>query len=420
MTKRKKRRLRKSVRIGILLIMAIVLLIVSLITLRGKNGLSAEINEAYAQKGDRETEIIVERSNGTVNCKDLVRIWYQEKAVSKDQICADPETIDTSVTDRRTVTYTADISGKEKKVKMDVTVKDTVSPVIVPLQEQFTAAVGNIPDYSAMFRVQDLGQPISYFDEKQKDGSWYTVTADTDYQTEGEYSLHVTADDGYGNISEHDFPIRVVSQESAAEENNSVSGSKDDIDSILVVANKKNPLPYEYEPSDLRLVNCSTNYDGWYLRDIAASAIEEMFAAASQQGVTLICKSGYRSASYQDTLYSNYVGMYGVEEADRISSRPGYSDHQTGLAMDIGDHDLATVFTQEMENTIEGQWLYEHAHEFGFILRYPKGKESITGYSFEPWHYRYVGKETATKMYEISPDYTLEEYTGTPGGDYSN
>ena len=186
---------------------------------------------------------------------------------------------------------------------------------------------------------------------------------------------------------------------------------------ILAVANKKNALPYSYEPSDLRVVN-TLNTANWRLRDEAATAIETMFASAHEQGVTLVMCSGYRSASYQDTLYSGYVAKYGVARADAISSRPGYSDHQTGLAADIGDHDQATVFNQSMENTVEGQWLYAHAHEYGFILRYPKGKESITGYSYEPWHYRYVGVATAEAMYTISPNETLEEYLGVPGGDY--
>ena len=188
--------------------------------------------------------------------------------------------------------------------------------------------------------------------------------------------------------------------------------------SLLVVANKKYALDYYFEPSDLRVVNATGNRTH-YLRDCAASALETMFAAAAQEGITLVTCSSYRSASYQASLYNNYVAMYGTATADTISARPGYSDHQTGLAADIGDHDQATVFTQAMENTVEGQWLYAHAHEYGFILRYPKGKEWITGYSFEPWHYRYVGVDYATAIYNVSPDCTLEEYFGIEGGDYA-
>lgn len=197
-----------------------------------------------------------------------------------------------------------------------------------------------------------------------------------------------------------------------------LSGEFSDPYSLLVVANKKYALDYYFEPTDLRVVNATGNRTH-YLRDCAASALESMFAAAAQEGITLVTCSSYRSASYQASLYNNYVAMYGTATADTISARPGYSDHQTGLAADIGDHDQATVFTQAMENTVEGQWLYAHAHEYGFILRYPKGKEWITGYSFEPWHYRYVGVDYATAIYNVSPDCTLEEYFGIEGGDYA-
>ena len=197
-----------------------------------------------------------------------------------------------------------------------------------------------------------------------------------------------------------------------------LSGEFSDPYSLLVVANKKYALDYYFEPTDLRVVNATGNRTH-YLRDCAASALESMFAAAAQEGITLVTCSSYRSASYQASLYNNYVAMYGTATADTISARPGYSDHQTGLAADIGDHDQATVFTQAMEYTVEGQWLYAHAHEYGFILRYPKGKEWITGYSFEPWHYRYVGVDYATAIYNVSPDCTLEEYFGIEGGDYA-
>lgn len=198
-----------------------------------------------------------------------------------------------------------------------------------------------------------------------------------------------------------------------------LSGEFSDPYSLLVVANKKYALDYYFEPTDLRVVNATGNRTH-YLRDCAASALESMFAAAAQEDITLVTCSSYRSASYQASLYNNYVAMYGTATADTISARPGYSDHQTGLAADIGDHDQATVFTQAMENTVEGQWLYAHAHEYGFILRYPKGKEWITGYSFEPWHYRYVGVDYATAIYNVSPDCTLEEYFGIEGGDYAS
>jgi LAS superfamily LD-carboxypeptidase LdcB len=192
-----------------------------------------------------------------------------------------------------------------------------------------------------------------------------------------------------------------------------------DTDSLLIIANKTHKLPDGYEPSDLRAVTCNAAYDGIQMRDEAATALEKMFAAALEDGVTLRAQSGYRSQSYQEQLYNSYAEKDGTEEADTYSSRAGYSDHQTGLAMDIADHDGATVFSAAMKDTPEGEWLYQHAHEYGFVERYPEGKESITGYTFEPWHYRYVGVDTATAVYSVSPDETLEEYFGISGGDYA-
>lgn len=193
-----------------------------------------------------------------------------------------------------------------------------------------------------------------------------------------------------------------------------------DTNSMLLLANKKHPLPSGYAPSDLVIPNVQTNGNTVYMRQEAASALEEMFTAAANDGVTLLAGSGYRSEDYQRTLYNGYVEQYGVETADTISSRPGYSDHQTGLALDISDHDGATYLTQAMENTPEGQWLREHAHEYGFIMRYPKGKQDITGYAYEPWHFRYVGKEWSEEIYSKGEFESFEEYFNVSGGDYAD
>ena len=114
--------------------------------------------------------------------------------------------------------------------------------------------------------------------------------------------------------------------------------------------------------------------------------------------------SAFRSYDYQNTLYNNYVSWYGKEQADTFSARAGYSEHQTGLAIDVNTIDDSFAYTPE------AVWLAQHAHEYGFIIRYPKGKESITGYQYEPWHIRYLGIETATAVYNSG--LTLEEYLG--------
>jgi len=191
-----------------------------------------------------------------------------------------------------------------------------------------------------------------------------------------------------------------------------------DTDSYLIVANKKHPLPEGYVPSDLVYPEVPMRYNNWQLRKVAAEALEKMFAAASLEGLTLVCGSGYRDPVFQATLYNGYVESSGKEAADTFSARPGYSDHQTGLATDICSLDEAYDLSQSFEETAEGKWLKDHAHEYGFIMRYPKGKDDITGYYYEPWHFRYIGVDEATAIYNVDPFYTFEEYYGIEGGGY--
>lgn len=192
-----------------------------------------------------------------------------------------------------------------------------------------------------------------------------------------------------------------------------------DPDSILFCANKKHPLPDNYQPSDLVYVNVTQTHGDTTLRKEAADAMIAMFDAAKADGVTLVLGSGFRDQAYQTNLYNMYVAQSGQEYADSISSRPGYSEHQTGLAADIKAPDDGTFLDETFINTPQGQWLYNNAYRFGWILRYPEGKEDITGYAYEPWHYRYVGIETATAMHNIDPNLTFEEYFDIEGGTYN-
>lgn len=194
-----------------------------------------------------------------------------------------------------------------------------------------------------------------------------------------------------------------------------------DTGSYVLIANKKHPLSADYVPSDLvDITGIPKQNREEQMRSEAADNLIAMFNQASQEGVQLYFISGYRSYAYQENVYNGYVQSDGAEYADSISSRPGYSDHQTGLACDLGQVDLQGTLDETFINTAAGQWLYAHAHEYGFILRYPQGKEEITGYTYEPWHYRYVGKDVANAMYAISPDETMEEYFHVSGGDYAS
>lgn len=160
------------------------------------------------------------------------------------------------------------------------------------------------------------------------------------------------------------------------------------IDGILIV-NKTYALPADYAPG---------------VQPEAEAAFKEMQSAAWSEGLNIWIASGYRSYDYQSGLYQRYVNRSGKAEADRYSARPGHSEHQTGLAFDLNSID------DSFADTAEGKWVAEHCHEYGFIIRYPKGKEDITGYIYEPWHIRYLGKETAEKVHNSG--LTLEEYLG--------
>ena len=161
------------------------------------------------------------------------------------------------------------------------------------------------------------------------------------------------------------------------------------IDGILI-ANKSYSLPSDYNPMGLTAET--------------QKAFSEMSAAAAKDGISLFVYSGFRSYSYQEQIYNNYVSIYGRETADTFSARAGHSEHQTGLSIDVNCAD------DSFDGTPEALWLAENSWKYGFIIRYPKGKQHITGYKYEPWHVRYLGRETAEKVYRSG--LTLEEYLG--------
>ena len=172
-----------------------------------------------------------------------------------------------------------------------------------------------------------------------------------------------------------------------------------------VLVNKFNYLGSDYIPNNLELLDNSYAKSGIYLVKEAKEMLEKLIAAAKEDGLNIRVTSAYRSYSYQVNLYNNYVKTDGEKLADTYSARPGYSEHQTGLVVDVTrSFDNFNNF----ENTEEYKWMLEHASDYGFILRYPKDKEEITTYTFEAWHYRYVGVDLAKKIKESN--LTFDEY----------
>ena len=174
---------------------------------------------------------------------------------------------------------------------------------------------------------------------------------------------------------------------------------------IDVLVNKQNKLTDNYIPNDLLPINSKFAIGMQYLRYEAKEYFEKMCSQAKIDGYDIMAVSTFRSSDYQDKLYNNYCLEKGIEYADMCSAKKEHSEHQTGLAVDVsdknGDYD-------NFINTKEFEWMKNNAYKYGFILRYPKYKTDITGYMYEPWHYRYVGINIARYIYENN--ITLEEY----------
>lgn len=187
------------------------------------------------------------------------------------------------------------------------------------------------------------------------------------------------------------------------------------VGSDLILVNKTHPLPAGYEPKDTDLASpyLNSSTDVIKLATHAADAAKEMKAAAANDGITLVVSAGYVSYKEQETLFDSAKTLLGGGDtgpAFTAVEKAGYSEHQTGLAIDFTSDSTQASPTVAFADSDAGKWLYAHAHEYGFILRYPKGKEKVTKYDYMPWHYRYVGKDVAAAMYAISPDETMEEY----------
>ncbi len=199
--------------------------------------------------------------------------------------------------------------------------------------------------------------------------------------------------------------------------------SKTDPTSTWVIVNKKHSInPLSFAPENLVDLNLKLDIQtssGVMLRDDVADSLADMLESAKNAGIDLVSVSGYRSFDTQKTVYGNYVSTDGTDNADKYSARPGHSEHQTGLAIDIGADNGTCELEKCFSETPEGKWLAENSLDYGFLLRYPSDKELITGYEFEPWHFRFVGKELAAEMKNNNIT-TLEEFFSVSGGlDYA-
>ena len=182
-----------------------------------------------------------------------------------------------------------------------------------------------------------------------------------------------------------------------------------------ILVNKHYHLDENYEPDNLETIDKKYALSGMKMVKEAKEAFEKMAIDAKKEKLNIVAMSTYRSYNYQVNLYNRYVKEDGKEAADTYSGRPGHSEHQTGLAVDVFDDEIDYT---KFEKTNEFKWMSEHAQEYGFILRFPKDKEKETGYMYESWHYRYVGIDAAKYIKENN--ISFEEYYATKIKDWNN
>ena len=313
-------------------------------------------------------------------------------SVKNGKIISKKEKVDTSKLGKKTVKIKIkNFFNKKRDFAYNINIIDTNKPKI-DAKDNFTVIEGDQLDLLGEVNVSDnSNEKISA-----------KVEGEYDFNKVGSYKLKFVAKDSSGNETKKDFTLNVIKKEVVSNiSNSSFTTSKrfkgSVIDGItyingILIANKTYSLPSSYYPGGL------TNEFN--------DAFNQMKNAASNDGLNIYVVSGFRSYNTQNTLYNNYVSRDGRDAADTYSARPGHSEHQSGLAADIN------MVDDSFEYTAEGKWLNDNAYKYGFILRYPKGKTSETGYIFESWHYRYVGVDLATKLYNGGNWISLEDYFG--------
>ena len=323
------------------------------------------------------------------------RLYNTDKieSIKNGKIISKKEKVDTSKLGKKTIKLKVKTYfKKEKSYSYIIKVVDTKKPVI-EAQDSISVIEGNDFDLLSDVRVTD----------NSKEEIVAKVEGEYDLNTVGSYKLFFVAKDSSGNEAKKEFTLEVTKKEvkTSKQGNGSFTTSKGFkgkivdgvtyIDGILI-ANKTYSLPSSYNPGGL--ISEFNN------------AFGQMAGAAANDGLNIYVVSGFRSYNTQNTLYNNYVNRDGQERADTYSARPGHSEHQSGLAADIN------MVDDDFEYTAEGKWLNDNAYKYGFILRYPKGKTGETGYIYESWHYRYVGVDLATKLYNGGNWISLENYFG--------
>lgn len=340
-----------------------------------------------------KSKLVIEVGESLPKISDYVSDNDLDK-VGKEIIWKDLEIVDGNV--YNSGEYDGVISYKDNNIKIKLIVKDTTKPVISGVHDFVMLEYEKEPDFLGEITVTDNSN------EKLVP----TIVGEYDIEKKGEYTLYYLVKDSSGNETKTKFKLivkdnpNIITNKTSKDYTIKTYYGVTHINNIIIV-NKTYSLPSNYVPNNLVTIN-------GYIKviDYVKDAFNELKSDAGSIGLNIYASSGYRSYNDQNYIYNNYVKIDGQEKADTYSARAGYSEHQTGLAIDLNSIDMS------FDNTDESSWLKDNCYRYGFIIRYPNGKDSITGYMYEPWHIRYVGKELASKLYNDGEWITLEEYYG--------
>ncbi|HIR59410.1 MAG TPA: M15 family metallopeptidase [Candidatus Onthousia excrementipullorum] len=319
------------------------------------------------------------------------------KNIKNGKIITKKELVNTTKLGKVKVTFQVENFFKKRvKYKYIVNVVDKEAPKIT-FKNELESEIGEEIDLLKDVTVED----------NSKEKITPQVEGEYDINKSGDYKLYYIAEDTSGNKAKEEFILHIkeknVEKQITSNDNQGTTSfttskgfkgvTKNGVTYIegYLVVNKTYTLPSSY---------------GNGLTNATTEAFNKMQAAAKVDGLNIYISSGFRSYSYQKTLYNNYVNRDGVAAADTYSARAGHSEHQSGLAFDVN------TINDSFANTEEGKWLNDNCYKYGFILRYPNGKGKETGYQYEPWHFRYVGVELAEKLYNNGNWITVEDYFG--------
>ncbi len=385
MKRRKKKR--KVLLFFILLIVVIVFSFIIILINKKKDKVDVKLKDnldVLVNSNVKVSDFITDISNGKLKDNDLV--------------------IDTSNIGNKVVEVVIiNNNNKEVNYKFNINVIDNEKPIINS-DDKITIYTNDEVDLLDYVTVSDN------YDNDVK----VKVEGSYDNTKGGEYKLSYVATDSSNNETVKEFTLVVEQPKYKKMPDKTIKTSKGYtlkikngvayVDGVLI-ANKTYYLPENYKPTDSYNSNITDNCTTCINKDVM-SAFNEMKSDISSLGMSLRIVSGYRSYNTQKYLYNSYVNRDGKDAADTYSARAGFSEHQTGLCFDVNYAGSA------FDSTPEAKWIHDNAYLYGFILRYPKGKEDITGYMYESWHLRYVGKDLAKKLYNDGDWVTLEEYFG--------